>query len=72
MEMTTSPPPDESEHSRRRFLLASTIGVGAIGVVATAIPFVNSMEPSARARAAGAPTEVDLARIAPEIGRAHV
>ncbi|TFW34747.1 ubiquinol-cytochrome c reductase iron-sulfur subunit [Massilia horti] len=63
--MTTSPTPDESEHPRRKFLLATTMGVGAIGVVATAIPFVRSMDPSARALAAGAPAEVDLAKLAP-------
>jgi ubiquinol-cytochrome c reductase iron-sulfur subunit len=63
--MSASEPLDEKELERRRVLLASTIGIGAIGVVATAIPFVESMEPSERARAAAAPVEVDLTRIAP-------
>jgi ubiquinol-cytochrome c reductase iron-sulfur subunit len=62
MDMTT--PPDSSELARRKFLLASTVGVGGIGLVATAIPFIESMEPSERARAAGAPAQIDISRIA--------
>ena len=34
--------------------------VGGAGVVATAVPFVRSLEPSERARALGAPVEVDV------------
>ncbi|HWJ94844.1 MAG TPA: ubiquinol-cytochrome c reductase iron-sulfur subunit [Telluria sp.] len=56
---------DPDERSRRKFLIASTAGVGTVGLVATAIPFFESMAPSERARAAGAPTEVDISRIAP-------
>lgn len=56
---------DPDERARRKFLIASTAGVGTIGLVATAIPFVESMAPSERARAAGAPVEVDISRIAP-------
>jgi ubiquinol-cytochrome c reductase iron-sulfur subunit len=63
--MDTTSPPDSSELARRKFLLASTVGVGTIGLVATAIPFVESMAPSERAKAAGAPAEVDVTRIAP-------
>jgi ubiquinol-cytochrome c reductase iron-sulfur subunit len=63
MDMAT--PPDSSELARRKFLLASTAGVGGVGLVATAVPFIASMEPSERARAAGAPAEVDVTRIAP-------
>jgi ubiquinol-cytochrome c reductase iron-sulfur subunit len=63
MDMAT--PPDSSELARRKFLLATTAGVGGVGLVATAVPFVASMAPSERARAAAAPAEVDVTRIAP-------
>jgi len=39
--------------------------VGAAGAVGVAVPFVNSWNPSAKARAAGAPVEVDLSKIEP-------
>ena len=42
---------------KRKFLIA-TSAVGAIGVAAVAVPFVKSMTPSERAKAAGAPVEV--------------
>lgn len=51
--------------SRRRFLTAATTVVGAVGAVYVAVPFVKSMWPSARARAAGAPVEVDISKIEP-------
>jgi ubiquinol-cytochrome c reductase iron-sulfur subunit len=50
---------------KRRFLLAATSVVGGIGAVAVAVPFVRSMTPSARARAAGAPVEVDISKVEP-------
>jgi len=50
---------------RRRFLTAATTVVGAIGAGAVAIPFVSSMQPSARAQAAGAPVEADVSRLEP-------
>ncbi|MDO7640075.1 MAG: twin-arginine translocation signal domain-containing protein, partial [OM182 bacterium] len=40
---------------RRRFLVGTTTAVGAAGVVGAAVPFVGSWNPSAKARAAGAP-----------------
>ncbi|MFL6673886.1 MAG: ubiquinol-cytochrome c reductase iron-sulfur subunit [Massilia sp.] len=63
--MATPDSPNSAEQARRKFLLVSTAGVGAVGLVAAAIPFVESMSPSERARAAGAPTEVDFSKIAP-------
>jgi ubiquinol-cytochrome c reductase iron-sulfur subunit len=65
MDMANPRSPDPSEQARRKFLLVTTAGVGGVGLVATAIPFLASMTPSERARAAGAPTEVDLQKIAP-------
>lgn len=50
--------------SRRR-LLVTTAGVGGAGLIATALPFVESMAPSERAKAAGAPAEVDVSEVAP-------
>ncbi|MES3022198.1 MAG: ubiquinol-cytochrome c reductase iron-sulfur subunit [Pseudomonadota bacterium] len=50
---------------RRKFLSITTAGVGGIGLVAAAIPFVASMTPSERARAAGAPAELDVSGMAP-------
>ena len=50
--------------SRRNLVVATSVVGGAAGVGAAA-PFVASMWPSERARAAGAPVEVDLSRIAP-------
>ncbi len=49
---------------KRNFLVA-TSAVGAIGCAAVAIPFVKSMTPSERAKAAGAPVEVDISKIEP-------
>src|SRR3546814_7377915 len=54
-------PPDPS----RRFWVASACAVGGVAVVATAVPFVGSFAPSDKARAAGAPVEVDVSNIAP-------
>ena len=55
------------DHGRRRFLTVTTAVVGGVGVVAAAVPFIKSWEPSARARAAGAPVNVDLSKI--ELGQ---
>jgi len=49
--------------SRRKFLLTATSLTGAIGVSAAGFPFVSSMLPSEKAKAAGAAVEVDVAGI---------
>jgi len=54
---------DHVDKHRRRFLTAVTAGVGGVGIVAAAVPFVVSMSPSARARAAGAPIRVDISKM---------
>lgn len=51
------------DHGRRRFLTAATAAVGGVGVVSVAVPFIKSWEPSARAKAAGAPVTQSLAKI---------
>jgi ubiquinol-cytochrome c reductase iron-sulfur subunit len=53
------------DHGRRRFLTATTAVVGGVGVVAAAVPFIKSWEPSARAKAAGAPVTQSLKKIEP-------
>jgi ubiquinol-cytochrome c reductase iron-sulfur subunit len=49
----------------RRTLLAATAGVGAVIGAGVAVPFAGSFLPSERAKAAGAPVEVDLSKIKP-------
>ena len=55
----------EVDHSKRRFLIAATAVAGGAATVAVATPFVMSMLPSERAKAAGAPVEVDIDKIEP-------
>jgi ubiquinol-cytochrome c reductase iron-sulfur subunit len=54
---------DQVDHSRRRLLTAATIGTGAVGVAFAAVPFLASWLPSARAKALGAPVEVDASKL---------
>jgi ubiquinol-cytochrome c reductase iron-sulfur subunit len=53
------------DHGRRRFLTATTSVVGAVGVVAAAVPFIKTWQPSARAKSAGAPVLADISKIEP-------
>ena len=50
---------------RRRFLTNSTAVVGAVGGVFGAVPFVVAWTPTARAKALGAPTEIDISKLEP-------
>ena len=45
---------------KRRFLTTSTAVVGAVGAGFVAVPFIANWQPSARAKAAGAPEEADI------------
>ena len=47
------------DNSKRTWLIASGCA-GAVGGVATAIPFVSTFQPSEKAKAAGAPVDVDI------------
>ena len=49
----------------RRTWIAITCGAGAVGGAAVAVPFVSTFAPSERARAAGAPVQVDISAIQP-------
>jgi ubiquinol-cytochrome c reductase iron-sulfur subunit len=51
------------DKSRRRVLIAATSAVGAVGVGFALVPFISSMNPSAKARAAGAPVEADISKL---------
>ena len=52
------------DSSKRTWMIASGCA-GAVGVAATAVPFVSTFQPSERAKAAGAAVEVDIAGIKP-------
>ena len=49
----------------RRNLIVGTAAVGGAATVGIAVPFVWSFWPSERAKAAGAPVEADISRLAP-------
>jgi ubiquinol-cytochrome c reductase iron-sulfur subunit len=50
---------------RRNFLIGATSAVGAVGVAGVAVPFLGSWNPSAKARAAGAPIKIDISKLGP-------
>jgi len=54
---------DNVDTGRRRFLVASTSVVGAVGAGFVAVPFLSSWSPSERAKNAGAPVEVDISKM---------
>ncbi len=55
----------EVNSSKRKFLVAATSVVGGVAAAGVAVPLVMSMLPSARAKAAGAPVEVDISKVEP-------
>jgi ubiquinol-cytochrome c reductase iron-sulfur subunit len=63
--MASIPDPKDAVDPGRRAALATASVVGGAGALAAATPFVASFTPSERAKAAGAPVEVDLSGIAP-------
>ena len=58
-------PTDGVNKKRRRFLVAATSAVGAVGAGFVAVPFIKSWKPSARAQAVGAPVQVALHGLKP-------
>ncbi|PHV11285.1 ubiquinol-cytochrome c reductase iron-sulfur subunit [Chitinimonas sp. BJB300] len=56
---------NQVDNSKRRFLTLATGAVGGVAVVAVATPFIASFFPSERAKAAGAPVEVDISKLEP-------
>jgi len=57
--------PDKINKERRYFLIGACSVVGGLGIVAAAVPFVASWNPSARARALGAPVTIDFSKLRP-------
>src|SRR5712691_2660124 len=55
----------EMDQGKRRFLVAATSTLGGVASAVVAVPFAGSMWPSERAKAAGAPVEVDVGRMEP-------
>ncbi len=53
----------EIDQGKRKFLIAVTSVAGGVAAAAVAVPFVTSMLPSERAKAAGAPVEADISKI---------
>ena len=62
MSDTTAEAKDDM-NSRRKFLVAATSAMGAVGAVGVATPFIGSWNPSAKAKAAGAPVRVDVSKV---------
>ncbi len=58
----------QMDKNRRRLLVATGVA-GGIGIAGAAAPFVASMFPSARAKAAGAPVVADIHGLAPGVLR---
>ena len=56
---------DQVDASRRQFLTTATIATGAVGAAFAITPFLASWQPSARAKALGAPVEVDISKLEP-------
>lgn len=53
------------DKGRRQLLTAATTLTGAVGVAFAAVPFLASWKPSARAKALGAPVEIDISKLEP-------
>ena len=53
------------DKDRRQWLIA-TSAVGGVGAAAALYPFVDSFEPSERAKAAGAAVEIDISGMKPD------
>ncbi len=56
---------DVVNKTRRRVLTVATSVVGAVGAVGVAVPFVGSWNPSAKAKAAGAPVKANISKLEP-------
>lgn len=54
---------DGVNQGRRTLLVGTTAAMGAVGAGFLAVPYVKSWSPSEKAKAAGAPTSVDVSKI---------
>jgi ubiquinol-cytochrome c reductase iron-sulfur subunit len=59
-----APSDQQIDNGKRTWIIASACA-GAVGTVATAVPFVASFQPSERARAAGAAVQADIGGLKP-------
>jgi len=51
------------DRSKRQFLTTALTVVGAVGTGYIAVPFLSQMQPSTKAKAAGAPVEIDISKL---------
>jgi ubiquinol-cytochrome c reductase iron-sulfur subunit len=58
---------DDVNESRRKFLTLATSATAAVGAGIAAVPFIESWQPSERARALGAPVVIDISKL--EVGQ---
>ena len=56
---------DQVDTGRRHFLTVATVATSAVGAAFALTPFLASWKPSARAKAMGAPVEIDISRLEP-------
>jgi len=56
---------EQVDRGRRQLLTVATTLTGAVGVAFAAAPFLASWKPSARAKALGAPVEIDISKLEP-------
>jgi ubiquinol-cytochrome c reductase iron-sulfur subunit len=51
---------DDVDQKRRHFLTVATVVTGGVGIAFAVVPFISSLQPSAKALALGAPVEVPV------------
>jgi len=52
-------------NARRNLMIGAMTGVGVVGAGFFVVPFVESWEPSAKAKAAGAPVKINIGKLEP-------
>jgi ubiquinol-cytochrome c reductase iron-sulfur subunit len=62
--MPPDPSPPAPDREKRALLIAAT-AIGGLGLVTAAVPFVESLEPSAAALAGAGPVDVDISQLNP-------
>ena len=65
MSATATKADEPADAGRRHFLVVATTTMGLVGAAATAVPFLASWRPSAKAKALGAPVEADISKLEP-------
>lgn len=61
--MSVDIPYDDVDVKRRRFITTTSSAIGTVGVAVATVPFISSMSPSERAKAAGSPVELDIEKL---------